>query len=70
MPTDGSYSELASLRMQLSWLAHRRLDCMFVISQMSQVTRDIFDEYRRNVFKLVNSTVQYVQEVLVCIRFS
>ena len=49
MPTDGSYSGFASLRMKLAWLAHSRPDCMFEVSQMTQVTRERFEEDRRKL---------------------
>ena len=69
MPTDGSYSEFASPRMKLAWLAHSRPDCMFDVSQMTQVTRERFEEDRRNVVQRVNRTVEYVQDTPACIRF-
>ena len=69
MPTDVTYSDFASLRMKLTWLAHSRPDCMFEVSQMTQVTRECFEENQRDVVNPVNRTVRYVQETPACIRF-
>ena len=69
MSTDGSYSEFASLHMKLAWLAHSRPDCMFEVSQMTQVARKRFEENQRDVVKRVKRTVRYVQETPACIRF-
>ena len=69
MPTDGSYSEFASLRMKLAWLAHSRPDWMFEASQMTPVTRERFGENEQDIGKRVNRTVRYVQETPACICF-
>ena len=65
---DGSYAQFASLRMKLAWLAHSRPDCLYEISQMTQVTCSRFEDQRREIVRRVNKTVQYAKDNPAAIR--
>ena len=69
LPSDASFSQFASVRMQLMWLSHSRPDCLFEISQLTQVTRDMFDTERKDIVKRANRVVSYAMDNPVTISF-
>lgn len=69
LPDDAAYSTLCSVRMQLAWLSHTRPDALYEISQLTQITRDRFDDKRRDIIKRVNRLIKYVKENNVTIKF-
>ena len=69
LPEDGTYKDLASLRMQLAWLSHSRPNLLFDVSQLTQVTEDAFEEDRLRFIKQANKTVKAAFEHNVTIKF-
>lgn len=41
LPEDAIWSCLVSIRMRLSFLSHIQLDCLYELSQLIQVTKDV-----------------------------
>ena len=69
LPEDGTYKDLASLRMQLAWLSHSRPGLLFDVPQLTQITRDAFDEYRARIIRQANKAVQAACDHQVTIKF-
>ena len=69
MPEDGTYKDLASLRMQLAWLSHSRPDLLFQVSQLTQVIRELFEADRIQIIKQANKAVKAACENKITIRF-
>lgn len=69
LSADATFSDFASIRMKLAWLSHSRPDVMFEVSQLTQVTADMFKEKRQDLIKRANKTVTYVRENEVSIKF-
>ena len=59
IPLDATFSDLRSMRMCLAWLANTRPDRLFEISQVAQVTQQIFDSSKRDIIKGLNKAVKY-----------
>ena len=68
LPLDSTFSEFRSMRMCLAWLANTRPDCLFEISQLAQVTQEIFGTSKREVIKRLNKAVKYAVEHRVSIK--
>jgi len=56
---NASYSAFRSMRMKLAWLANTRPDCLFEISQLSQVTEDRFKTDKQRLIRQLNKAVKY-----------
>ena len=69
LPEDGTYRDLASLRMQLAWLSHSRPDLLFEVSQLTQITADVFNETPISITKQANKVVKMAHEHRVTLRF-
>ena len=69
MPEDGTYKDLASLRMKLAWLSHSRPDLLFDVSHLTIITRDAFDEDGVRIIIQANKAVQVACEHQVTIKF-
>ena len=61
LPPDASFSHFRSMRMRLAWLSNSRPDCLFEISQLAQVTEQMFTSCRRNVINRLNKTVRFAK---------
>lgn len=66
---NGTYKDLASLRMQLAWLSHSRPDLLFEVSQLTQITSDAFDENHISIIKQANKVVKMDHEHQATLRF-
>lgn len=69
LPEEGTYKDLASLRMQLAWLSHSRPDLLFEVSQLTQVTREAFEENPTSTIKQANKAVKMAHQHQVGIKF-
>ena len=47
------------MRMKLSWLAHTRLDLLFEISQLAQITLERFNTSARAHWKWLNTAIRH-----------
>ena len=59
---DQPYKIFRSTRMKLAWLAKIRTDCLFEISQLSQVTEEFFNKIPTEWIKKNNRTVIYARD--------
>lgn len=66
---ESSYSKFRSTRMKLGWLANTRPDCLFEISQLSQVTEEMFKKNPHDCVKRLNRTIRYARNNEVNINF-
>lgn len=62
------YSKFHSVRMKLAWLASTCPDYLLEISQLAQVTGDVFKNSPQDWIKRMNCTVWYVQEAAIKLR--
>lgn len=69
LPEDASFSDLASTRMKLAWLSHSRPDCLFEISQLTQITKDVFEQERRTLIRRTNKLIKYAKQNELSLRF-
>lgn len=69
LPEDALYRDLASIKMNLAWLSHSRPDCMFEVSQITQVTEKIFSEGRPETLRGVDKLVKFAKEKIVMLQF-
>ena len=69
LPEDAPFASFAWMRMKLAWLAHSRPDCLFGISQLTQVTREVFETDRRTVIKNTNKLLKFTLENSVVLSF-
>ena len=59
LPADCPFKAFRSMRMKLAWLANTRPDCLFEISQLAQITEEMYEEDRRKVVRQLNRTIRY-----------
>ena len=59
LPLDATLADFRSMRMKLSWLANSRPDCSFAISQLAQVTDEIFAKEKQKVIRKLNTAVKF-----------
>ncbi len=62
-------STFRSMRMRLAWLSHTRPDCLFEISQLAQVTKDMFLKNPELWNKRVSRAVIYAKRHRLSLRF-
>lgn len=67
-PTDATFKQFRSMRMKLVWLAKTRPDCLFEISQLSQITEDKLDSKQASIKRRLNKAVKYAVDNLVPLR--
>ena len=60
--SDSEWFEFASLRMKLSWLTHTTPDCASEVSQMAQVTQEMFKRDKKPFIKRCKKLVRHVHE--------
>lgn len=63
-----SFSAFRSMRMKLAWLANTRPDCLFEISQLSQVTEDRFKSDKNRIIRRLNKAVKYAVDNRIYLR--
>ena len=59
IPYDASFGHFRSMRMRLAWLSNSRPDCLFEISQLTQVTEKMFEEKPKDMIVRLNKAVKY-----------
>lgn len=55
--------------MKISWLTYTRPDCVLEISQMAQVTKDMFEKEKKTVMRRCNELVKHVHKNNIMIIF-
>ena len=63
------FSAFRSMRMLLTWLTNSRLDALYAINQLSQVTKSRYTEHRADIVKMLNNTMRHIIEHPLCISF-
>ena len=58
---DATFASFRSMRMRLAWLSHTRPDCLFMISQLAQVTESIFENERSKHIRILNKAVRHAK---------
>ena len=58
LPTDANYSSFRSMHLKLAWLAHSRADCMLEISQLKQITSNMFSASTSTCIRQLNYVVR------------
>lgn len=53
--------------MKLAWLSHTRMDCLYDINQMAQVTEKIFEDNRKEIIYQYNKKVETIKDENVCL---
>lgn len=56
-----TFKEFASARMRVAWLSHTRLDCLYDINQLAQVTAEVFNEYKSEVVEQYSKLVEMIR---------
>lgn len=69
LPEDATYRDFTSMRMKLAWLSHSRPDCLFEISQLTQVTKEHFAEEPRAIVRRTNKLIRFAKTNDVSLRF-
>lgn len=69
LPEDGTYKDLASLRMQLAWLSHSRPDLFFEVSQLPHVIRALFEKDRVQIIRRANKAAKAAYKNKMILRF-
>lgn len=54
--------------MKPAWLSNSRSDCLFEISQLAQVTEEIFDQIGAEIKRHLNRAVEYSIENMVRLK--
>ena len=62
LPLDASFSHFKSMRMKLAWLSNSRPDCLFEISQLAQVTDEIYAAKKKELIRRINKAVRYAMQ--------
>ena len=62
------FSKFASMSMKLEWLANTKPSVVLEISQIAQVTRNMYEKDMSKNFKRLNKAVKYVLEHKAYIR--
>ena len=70
LPPDASYSHFRSVRMRLAWLANSQPDCMFEISQVAQVTEEMFAAKKTELVRRLNKAVKDAVDSRVKLKIS
>ena len=68
LDVSSDFSAFRSMRMRLAWLANSRPDCLFEISQLAQVTEDMYMSDRTRHVKNLNKAVNYAINNKVSLR--
>lgn len=67
--TSAGYETFHYMRMRLSWLSNTKPDCLFDISQLVEVTKEIFEKPRDINIRHLNHAVRYAKSNAVSIHF-
>lgn len=59
LSSDCSFGAFCSMRIKLAWLSNTRPDCLFEISQLAQITEDMFEADSKRVIQQLNRAVRY-----------
>ena len=65
---DASFSDLASVRMKLSWFTHTRPDCSYEVSQLAQVTKEQFEKDGKSIVRRCNKLIKHAHETTIKIK--
>ena len=68
LPHDASLAQFMSMRMKVAWLANTRPDCLLEISKLAQVTKERFEQERRECIKHINRVVKYATSNRLTLR--
>lgn len=70
LPLDATYVQFRSMHMKLTWLANTRPDLMFEISQLAQVTEEVFNNYQESTIRRLNKTTKFAMDNPIRLKFS
>lgn len=59
LPEDASDKDFFSVKMRPVWLCHSRQNCLFQISELTQLTKPYFEENNREVIKRTNILIKF-----------
>ena len=59
LPMEATFAQFRSMRMSLGWLANTRPDCLLEISQLAQVTEELFSASKREIIRRLNKAISY-----------
>ena len=68
LPLDASFSHFTSMRMKLARLSNTRPDCLFEISQLAQVTEEIYEAKKRGVLRRINRAVRHAMQNRISLK--
>ena len=63
------FAEYRSMRMKLAWLANSRPDMQFEISQLAQITQNVFENEPKKHVKRLNSLVRHAHNIVAHLKF-
>ena len=63
-----SFGQFRSMRMKLAWLSNTRPDCLFEISQLAQVTEEMFSSSPRETARRLNKAVKFAVDNRLSLR--
>ena len=69
LSSNATFSDFASLRMKLEWLAHTRPDVLFEVSQLTQIKTHRFKEDSKEIIKRANTVLKYAKDNIVSVKF-
>ena len=68
IPADSSFKLFRSMRVKRAWLSQTRPDCVYEISELSKVTEDRFEKFKREEIKRLNRAIQYAIDNRVSLK--
>lgn len=66
---DATFTDFRSMRMKLAWLSHTRPDCLFIISQLAQITESNFINTPSTFINQLNKSTRYAKKHVIYITF-
>lgn len=66
--SDCSFCTFRSMRMKLAWLSNTRPDCLFQISQLAQITEDMFEADRKRIIQQLNRAIRYAIQNQISVK--
>lgn len=58
------------MRTKLAWLANIRPDCLFEISELAQMTEEMFNSDKKKLVRQLNRAVGYADENRISMKIS